>query len=339
MKRVLFLAVNMAPGFGVSVVIEELMKALQRRSIACSAACVKLEGTFAGLDVQQVSPHAEAVRALAREVGADVIVAQTSPFFELLPGLAADFRCWAWEHGDPTPQFFPLEQAARQQVVSHKQRFVYDRIEGVIVSSDFLKHDIDWPASKVIWLAHDHAPARTPKEASDFHGVPIKVGTLMRIGSGEAQYKGNQLFIALARACHDVGLPAEFHVAGRGTASDAQNFTDQGLRVHLNLSEADKYAYLRSLDLFASFSLWEGFNLPLVEAQAMGTLSLALDAGAHPEVCPFVIRSPWEAVAYIRRASEDARWLREQSVSCHAFVNKRFSWQKAADQMVDVLQV
>jgi len=37
-------------------------------------------------------------------------------------------------------------------------------------------------------------------------------------------------------------------------------------------------------NLLANTSLWEGFNLPLVEAQAQGKAVIAYDCWAHPEV-------------------------------------------------------
>jgi hypothetical protein len=43
-------------------------------------------------------------------------------------------------------------------------------------------------------------------------------------------------------------------------------------------------AYAAS-DIFVNTSKWEGFNLPLLEAQFQGVPVLAYDHGPHPEVC------------------------------------------------------
>jgi len=42
--------------------------------------------------------------------------------------------------------------------------------------------------------------------------------------------------------------------------------------------------YYSACDVYATCSLWEGYNLPLAEAQAFGKLVVAFDVGAHREV-------------------------------------------------------
>ena len=42
--------------------------------------------------------------------------------------------------------------------------------------------------------------------------------------------------------------------------------------------------YYAACDVYATCSLWEGFNLPLVEAQACGKPVVAFDIGPHREV-------------------------------------------------------
>ena len=42
--------------------------------------------------------------------------------------------------------------------------------------------------------------------------------------------------------------------------------------------------YYAACDVYATGTMWEGFNLPLVEAQACGKPVVAFDIGAHPEV-------------------------------------------------------
>ena len=42
--------------------------------------------------------------------------------------------------------------------------------------------------------------------------------------------------------------------------------------------------YYRACDLYTTASLWEGYNLPVAEAQACGKKVVAFDVGSHPEV-------------------------------------------------------
>ena len=42
--------------------------------------------------------------------------------------------------------------------------------------------------------------------------------------------------------------------------------------------------YYAACDLYVTASLWEGFNLPVAEAQACGKRAVAFDVCSHPEV-------------------------------------------------------
>lgn len=50
------------------------------------------------------------------------------------------------------------------------------------------------------------------------------------------------------------------------------------------VSDEELPYYYAACDVYATASLWEGFNLPLVEAQACGKPVVAFNIGPHPEV-------------------------------------------------------
>jgi glycosyltransferase involved in cell wall biosynthesis len=167
---------------------------------------------------------------------------------------------------------------------------------------------------------------------------PLRVGTLMRLGPGEAQYKGNELFIELIERLQKSSL-IEACLMGRGTEDDRKHWEQKGFEVHLNSSDAERETYLRSLDVFVSSSQWEGFNLPLVEAQALGTLGLAYDVGAHPETTPFVMPSMCDAEAFIHAVNQDHELLLASSELGRQFVRNKFDWERTAANFAGILEV
>ncbi len=340
MKSILFLSAMMDQGWGVSLEIGEICRRLRRDGIAAHVGAGRTDGSFDWLGVERVEPDPGSVQALATRLRADVIAAHTSPYFELLPSLAGTFETWAWENGDPTPTFFVDSRRERTAIARHKLEAVYPQVQRVIAISDFIKHDIGWPGADVVRLGCDHVialPFKTPADLGAGSARPLRIGTLMRLGRGEAHYKGNHLVLQLMDAARAHHLPVEFHVAGRGTDEDAASFTARGVVPHLNLDDEAKVAYLRSLDVFVSMSLWEGFNLPLAEAQAAGTFSLALDTGAHPEICPYLMSHPDDAVRYIARAAADRAWLADASARCARFVRGHYSWDTTAAEVQRLL--
>jgi len=340
MSSLLFLCHRMGRGYGVSVVIEHLARRLAERGIGVTVGCLENDGTIAGLDIRQVEAQPDAIAALAQSVGARVLVAHTTPFFEALPPLQGPFACWAWEHGDPTPAFFEGDVAERQRIADHKRAAVYPALAGVISISEFIRHDIGWPRSHLIFNGCDHVPDRGSKGLQDFplgDGAPLRIGTLVRIGPGEARYKGTQHFLDLVKAVQAAGINAEFHVMGRGKPQDAAAFQDAGIVTHLNATDEQRADYLRRLDVFVSLSLWEGCNLPLLEAQALGTAGLACDTGAHPEMTPLLAADSADMLSLIRAYARDRDLLRQHSLMGYRFARGRYSWARAADETVRVL--
>ncbi|MFT3928217.1 MAG: glycosyltransferase family 4 protein [Myxococcales bacterium] len=330
MKTVLFLTLRMKMGFGVDVVVGQLSRLLIQRGHRVVVGCIESEPGFEGVQIEHVRATESDVAALASRVDASVIVAHTSPFFELLPGLTDRWPCWAWEHGDPTPALFDGDRDARAKVKALKAP-IYPQLAGVIAISEFIRADIGFGPAHVIYNGCDHVPDTAAKALQDLAASsdrPLRVGTLLRIGAGEAFYKGNTLFQRFAAELQGVVSNVRVVAMGRGSEADARAFRDHGIEVILNAPDAEKWAYLRELDVFLSFSLWEGFNLPLIEAQALGTVGLAFDTGAHPEVTPMILRNVDDALSLVKAYSQNRELLLRHSRLCQDFVRRQFSWER-----------
>jgi glycosyltransferase involved in cell wall biosynthesis len=338
---VLFLAVRMQRGFGVPLVVAEVGRRLAQLRIPVVVGCTEHDGSYDNLSVRGVAPEADSVGGLAAQHGCETIVALTSPFFEVLPSLTERFKCWAWEWGDPTPDFFVAERQARAAVIANKRRTVYPAITGVIAGSEFLRSDVGWTDSRVVYPAPDHAPDLGPKTFATVLSRPesLRIGTLMRLGPGEARYKGNDLFREIKDCCGRQGVDCTFAVAGHGTEDDARPFRESGFDVRLGLTDEEKWEYLRGLDVFVSCSLWEGFNLPLAEAQALGTVGLAFDVGAHPEVTPFVMGGINDVVRQLRAYSQNPALLQAHSAIGYRFVRGKFSWRATTQSLIEMLSL
>ncbi len=337
--RLLFLCQTMAKGFGVSVVVQALAAALRVHGHAVAVGCLESDGHFAAEGVLHLPPTPQAVLEFARKWKPDVIIGHTTPFFEMLPALTGEFRCWAWEHGDPTPELFVAhgDSEGRRAIAEWKRRHVYPVLEGVIAISEFIRHDIEWPAAYVIYNGADHVAASGPRPAWQYALVrPLRVGTLMRLGRGESFYKGGGIFRGLVAAARERGLGCRFAVMGRGMEDEARQFRADGIEAHLNASDAERAEFLRGLDVFVSCSLWEGFNLPLVEAAMCGAVSLAFDTGAHPEVTPLVVANQHQLLLQIESYAADRELLARHAALCHRHA-LRFSWNSAAVELIRLL--
>lgn len=332
--RVLMLAPFMKLGYGVSEAIAALARNLEPIGIMTTVACLEHDNHYYDIDVRTVRPNREAVLDLTARIRAGAVVAHGSPFFEVLPTLSGQVRTVAYEYGDPTPEMFTSDATERRRIADAKRVAVYPRVDEVATISEFVRHDIGWPEAHVVRLGVEHVPDLGTKPLIPPPDAlqPLRVGTLMRLGEGEAHYKGNDLLLEIQRAALGLGDDRiRFEVMGRGKDADAVRFRELGFGVHLNATDDERSAFLRDIDVFVSPSLWEGTNLPLVEAAALGTPALAFDTGAHPEFTPLLFSNVADMVAQIQ-AYERSRTglLREHGALSYRYVHRAMSWDVAA---------
>ena len=333
-RRALLLTSVMKRGYGVSVVGAELAAHLEANGWKLDIGALEIDEFFAGAGVVEMPDDITSIVTYCQTNEIDVIVAQTSPYFEKLPILDHWFRTMAYEHGDPTPGLFPRSMLEREKGRSHKRKNVYPYVSRVVAISDFIRADIGWPSASVVLNGCDHVPDLGIKPQSEFerHGSrPLRVGTLMRLGYGESYYKGIDEFESLVKS-HGGDGRISFAIMGRGRETDRQHWNALGVDCHLNASDEERSSFLRELDVFISPSMWEGFNLPLVEAQASGTVGLAFDVGAHPETTPFVMSTIDDIEFLLDLWSVDRLALAKASEHSYRFVRSQFLWGRAASE-------
>jgi glycosyltransferase involved in cell wall biosynthesis len=328
MPKLVFLTIRMKPGYGLT----EMVSQFQRHLIDLGWDVVTLtsekEVVFDAPETLSGYSTIDKVEEFFQGWKPDVIVATSSPYFEMLPQLAIYGRTVAFEAGDPTPEFFTSNETLRRNIILNKELNVYPEVDKVIVISFFLQNEIHWPESEVIHLGCDHISDFGVKDNLS-SGRKFRVGTLARIGKGENEYKGVELFVELARMNPNI----QFEVMGFGTKKDAMIFQSAGLITHLNASDSEREFFLRNIDVFISSSKWEGFNLPLVEAQALGTAGVAFDLGAHPEVTPYLMSSMGEAGVLLKHWQENNQALSLASARSYSFVRSKFNWFLATQEL------
>jgi glycosyltransferase involved in cell wall biosynthesis len=298
---------------------------------------IHADGNFANSNTFLMNPDAQEILKFCDDWDIDVVLAQTTPYFEVLPHLVGHMPVIVYEHGDPTPAFFAEDGDERERIRQNKIQNVYPYVNKVLASSYFLVHDIEWPAAQVVTLGCDHVPdlGLKPEMAVSSVGAgPLKVGTLMRLGPGEAQYKGNTVFRELVEQLRSRNSGIEFYVMGRGTEADGNEWSSMGVHPILNAPDDEKAEYLRGLDVFVSPSMWEGFNLPVVEAQALGTVGIGFDAGAHPETALHLASSLNDAISMIEHWNTHREHLAIACERAYKYVRTEFSWTVTAGGIV-----
>jgi hypothetical protein len=131
----------------------------------------------------------------------------------------------------------------------------------------------------------------TPEEPSSYRPGVVAAAraagrrTVLLLGRWEPEsYKNSQTAFSVFRALLEYDPDAVLLVTARPETFRVDNDLKAGVQCIGLPSDAELFEVMRSVDAGISVSLWEGFNLPVAEMQALGKQALAFRLAAHPEV-------------------------------------------------------
>jgi 1,2-diacylglycerol 3-alpha-glucosyltransferase len=222
----------------------------------------------------------------------DVYVAAMFPFHSIASSLGLPFVYY--EHGVVDPVGIDARlRAMLVKIRADAQRHQL-RARRVAVISRFLMHEQVNPAkhaeTDVVYNGADsYGPAPASGEIARFRaalGIAPDDDVLAYIGRIERRtYKGVDELVEIAAAVRTRRPRMHLVLAGYGDPASREHYAAlPGVIVRTNVPADAMPLHFASADVCASASRWEGFNLPLAEAQYYGRPVVAYDLAAHPEV-------------------------------------------------------
>jgi glycosyltransferase involved in cell wall biosynthesis len=108
---------------------------------------------------------------------------------------------------------------------------------------------------------------------------------ILSVGRFSTPYKGMaealRVFNTLGEKCRDVFLL----LVGRGSFNElGVQCPPNNVKILVNVPFETLRICFKACDIYCTCSRWEGFDIPLVAAQANGKPVIAYNVGAHPEV-------------------------------------------------------
>ena len=135
---------------------------------------------------------------------------------------------------------------------------------------------------------------------------------------------------------------------GKGWLSDDIYATPSQLKIENRvkflgyIDESDKPALYSGAEITAFVSLFEGFGLPVLESMACGTPTVVANTSSLPEVAgdASILVNPTETadIAHGLKKVLSEPKLRQQLIDRGFVQAKKFNWQTAAEQTLQVLQ-
>jgi len=251
------------------------------------------------------------------------------------------------------PQYYPLATRFQRSALFATS---VARARRVITVSEFTRRDVmrryRVPASTIVTV---HQGVR-----QDVPGDDAAAETVRRLGltppffvypAAALPHKNHRRLIeSFGRFIERTGSNAQLVLCGaQGDVWDyaTRRISAQGLesRVrHLGFlpRREDVFLLLRRAEALVFPSEFEGFGLPLVEAQKVGTPVIASNAGSIPEVVGqgALLLDPMDVEGWARameRVTTDGE-LREMLTTRGTENVDRFSWERCAEQTLDVLR-
>ena len=307
MADLAFLTERMRLGFGADLVVDQVAAGLAQRGHRVTVYASYEDGTYAdrpyrlvsfGVPVSTKAPVYD-LRAWRQAHGAqltsvhhDLFCAATPPFFSLLPSLGK--RGFAIEFGVSDWTGFPIKTRINFRYSQEiQQRFLFRYAQRILPISQFLADALP-PRLRAkavpILLGADHYPlAEEGAAAAIRHRLGVGDDDVMvlyvgRLNPEGQPYKGTAELMSVAGRVRAELPQARLVMAGFGTEADGDWVRSQGGLAVVNAPVDDMPSLFAAADVYVTASKWEGFDLPLVEAQRAGAPVVAYRAGAHPEV-------------------------------------------------------
>lgn len=306
--------------------------------------------------VDEFESEASMKKILSRcKIDADVWIIETPPFYAW--GQYLDGPVIFIEHGAPPGYFFNRDLGRHIDAVAEMR---LNEIYGNLLPCDkiiTISHSInEWlPAtarssSIVNYPGVDHL-GRVPSDEArklryslgvkDDECLILWVGR-MQLENDEQPYKGFQELLGLVPLVQRQVARSKFLLVGRVSDGDKWKLQQQGVLVLPNQDWDGLARAYAAADLLANLSRWEGFNMPLMEAQFQGTPVVAYDLGPHPEVVRhnetgMLVKTPADFFLAVVRIASD-RTLRNKFSEQAVVFAASFTWDRSIAKLAEIIR-
>jgi glycosyltransferase involved in cell wall biosynthesis len=241
------------------------------------------------LDIHKV------LRWLPKLKGFDVIYSYCYPM-NWLAYLAKRFygvKFTYYNYGISYPEIYPsfLERTYLRIFIA-LANWTNRRADGAISISQFLRQQLEKETGLVSQVVYPEIEINRFHERLDGSSVRDKYNLgsrplIVYVGRISPQ-KGVHLLVEAFRLVEQAVSDVKLLIVGKptfpGYFKKLREMADISVIFAGYVADEELPYYYAACDVYATATMWEGFNLPLAEAQACGKPVVAFDIGPHPEV-------------------------------------------------------
>jgi GT2 family glycosyltransferase len=342
-KKILMLSVIHDLGYGVPVVLQLQAAVFIERGwdVFVGGPRGRNELAYPGCHRVYLSAPEKAV-SFAFENNIDCVVAHTPPFFSVTRWIGPHIPVFFYDYGEPNPEFFA--DPTYLKGILREKRFCAPLAAGIFAISETVKSQSLNKNAKVVGLGNSHLGVWSEKmkairekgrAARNWNGKFV-ILNVCRFAKIERSYKGLDKYIEIMvefpYMFPELSEAVVFALAGNSSPEDVVEMEARGLQVMPNVSNEELLELYACVDLYMNFSKWEGYNLGIGQALAMGLPVIASDIEAHREFPIFTSNSVQNV---LKKVSEIVLSADVDSNSRTATI---FDWKPKLEEFVDEVE-
>ncbi len=360
--KIAFITDRMIKGHGVDLVVDRMADGLAKKGYHTRVYCNYHDETFTKRKSYRITtlPYVRPLtnpwtyeRRIQKLIpffkrrDIDLFVIQSFPFYSLIPKLKKPVL--VVDHGIVSTDGMPLKRRLYYKYQHMSQNLYYFRkAEKIITVSQYLMGGLYTYLRKkasVIYNGCNHysiADIPSDESVADFRkaqGVEPEDVLLLYVGRlniSNQPYKGVDELIHIYNHFYNRNNGVKLLAVGYGTENDEAVLRNHGIKVIKNAPEQLMPLVYKASDIYITCSKWEGFDLPVAEAQSFKKPVVCYHIGAHPEVAQdgvtgFVVKDKDQFLEKVELLIEDKELRGKLGVQAYEF-SKSFHWEDKVDQ-------
>lgn len=366
MKKVAILTERLKDGFGVDLVVREQARLL-KKNFSVTVFAVEVDQKVAdseAFNIEQISiplsfnPIKQDLLSIRRYKSYkkklsefDTFIIQTPTFNSWIPLLSRIGRVVVYYHGNSPSTGYGGLKKYRQTIFNVlEQCFYFFFADKIITISNYLYNElppIHRRKTVVIHHGADHM-SRALDQLTQTQRVQIQkqyclkkwsdiVTYIGRLDFKNNPYKNTQDLFTIKDKLDSVEKGNyQLFAIGFPENNIEEAFHSQQISVLPKATIEELVTVLQESAVYVSPSKWEGFNLPLLEAQSLGIPVVAYDRCAHPEVVGkksgYLVQNSQELAKKVLLLLEDKQLRKKLSKEATLFAS-RFTWERNVKEL------
>jgi glycosyltransferase involved in cell wall biosynthesis len=187
-------------------------------------------------------------------------------------------------------------------------------------------------------ICNDNEMVAKLRKELDVNGKTL----ILSVGRFSTPYKGMASIARIFGMIQQKNRAVALLLVGRGSIDDLGiRSSQENVKTLSNIPYEKLKLCFAACDIYCTCSKWEGFDLPVVAAQANGKPVIAYDIGAHREVVAngktgFLVENTQEFLRRLRLLIENAE-LRRRIGERGRIAAQRFTWEESVKKFENVI--